>query len=159
MAASVSVATVWSAHRLIFIEIGVKRQPHGKVSNWMHDNLSVGDVIELGDVGGDFVLPATLPSKMLLIAGGSGVTPIYSILVEALKRQANLDVTVMYYANTDKDLAFGNEMVELAVKHPSLKLHYALASAGDAGRFSTQQLSAGAQIILTVPLISVALKV
>ncbi|MEN9429904.1 MAG: hypothetical protein RJA86_763 [Pseudomonadota bacterium] len=124
------------------IEIGVKRQPHGKVSNWMHDNLSVGDVIELGDVGGDFVLPATLPSKMLLIAGGSGVTPIYSILVEALKRQANLDVTVMYYANTDKDLAFGNEMVELAVKHPSLKLHYALASAGDAGRFSTQQLSA-----------------
>ena len=124
------------------IEIGVKRQPQGKVSNWMHDNLSVGDVIELGDVGGDFVLPATLPSKMLLIAGGSGVTPIYSILVEALKRQANLDVTVMYYANTDKDLAFGNEMVELAVKHPSLKLHYALASAGDAGRFSTQQLSA-----------------
>jgi ferredoxin-NADP reductase len=35
----------------------------------MHDNLSVGDVIELGDVGGDFVLPANLPSKLLLIAG------------------------------------------------------------------------------------------
>ncbi len=124
------------------IEIAVKRQPHGKVSNWMHDNLSVGDVIELGEVGGDFVLPATMSSKMLLIAGGSGVTPIYSVLVEALTRQANLDVTVMYYANTDKDLAFGHEMVELAVKHPSLKLHYALASSGDAGRFSTQQLSA-----------------
>jgi len=124
------------------IEIGVKRQPHGKVSNWLHDNLSVGDVIELGDVGGDFVLPTQLPSKLLLIAGGSGVTPIYSVLVEALKRQANLDVVVMYYVNTDKDLAFGNEMSALAVKHPSLKLHYAFASAGDVGRFSTQQLSA-----------------
>jgi ferredoxin-NADP reductase len=43
---------------------------------------------------------------MLLIAGGSGVTPIYSILAEALKRQANLDVAVVYYVNTDKDLAF-----------------------------------------------------
>jgi ferredoxin-NADP reductase len=124
------------------IEIGVKRQPHGKVSNWLHDNLSIGDVIELGDVGGDFVLPTQLPSKLLLIAGGSGVTPIYSVLVEALKRQANLDVVVMYYVNTDKDLAFGNEMSALAVKHPSLKLHYAFASAGDVGRFSTQQLSA-----------------
>lgn len=124
------------------IEIGVKRQPNGRVSNWMHDHLNVGDIIELGDVGGEFVLPAQLPSKMLLIAGGSGVTPIYSILVEALKRQAKLDVVVMYYANTEHDLAFAKEMVELAVKHPSLQLHYALAVTGDAGRFSPQQLSA-----------------
>jgi ferredoxin-NADP reductase len=62
--------------------------------------------------------------------------------VEALKRQANLDVVVMYYANTEHDLAFAKEMVELAVKHPSLQLHYALAVTGDAGRFSPQQLSA-----------------
>ncbi len=123
------------------IEIAVKRQPNGKVSNWLHDNLSVGDVIELGDVGGDFVLPAQLPNKMLLIAGGSGVTPIYSILVEALKRQPTLDVAVMYYANTDKDLAFADELVELAVKHPSLKLNYALAETGITGRFSPTQLA------------------
>lgn len=123
------------------IELGIKRQPKGKVSNWMHDNLSVGDVIELGDVGGEFVLPAVLPSKMLLIAGGSGVTPIYSILAEALKRQADLDVAVVYYVNTDKDLAFADDMVQLAVKHPSLKLHYVLASSGEAGRFSQKQLA------------------
>ncbi len=123
------------------LELGIKRQPNGKVSNWMHDNLNVGDVIELGDVGGDFVLPQTVPSKLLLIAGGSGVTPIYSILAEALKRQADLDVAVVYYVNTDKDLAFANDMVELAVKHPSLKLHYVLASSGAAGRFSEAQLA------------------
>ncbi|PTQ88879.1 ferredoxin reductase [Agitococcus lubricus] len=123
------------------IEIAVKRQPNGKVSNWLHDELKVGDVLELGDVGGEFVLPARLPTKLLLIAGGSGITPVYSLVVEALKRQPNLDIAVMYYANTDKDLAFANELVELAVKYPSLKLTYALAETGVSGRFSEQQLA------------------
>lgn len=123
------------------IELGIKRQPKGKVSNWMHDNLKIGDVIELGAVGGEFVLPQIVPSKLLLIAGGSGVTPIYSVLVEALKRQPNADISVVYYANTDRDLAFANDMVELAAKHSSLKLHYALASSGEAGRFSHKQLA------------------
>lgn len=123
------------------IELGIKRQPQGKVSNWLHDHLKVGDVIELGDVGGEFLLPAQLPTKLLLIAGGSGVTPIYSLLVEALKRQPDLDVAVMYYANTPQDLAFGKEMQALASKHPAMQLHVALASDGDKGRFSPQQLA------------------
>lgn len=124
------------------IEIGVKRQPGGKVSNWLHDQLKPGDVIELGDVGGEFLLPAELPAKLLLIAGGSGVTPIYSLLAEALTRRADLDVAVMYYVNTAQDLAFFREMQALASRHPSLQLHVALASDGDAGRFSAAQLAA-----------------
>lgn len=124
------------------IEIGVKRQPNGKVSNWLHDHLHVGDVIELGDVGGDFVLPAELPASLLLIAGGSGVTPIYSLLVAALTRNANLNVAVMYYVNTDQDLAFASEMKALAEKYPHVQLQFALASDGDAGRFSQAQLFA-----------------
>lgn len=124
------------------IEIAVKRQPKGKVSNWMHDSLKVGDIIELGEAAGEFVLPAALPAKLLLIAGGSGVTPIYSLLCEALQRKADLDVSVVYYANSEQDLAFAQEMVELAVQHPGLRLHYALMSSGDGGRFSEQQLQA-----------------
>lgn len=123
------------------ITLGIKRQPNGKVSNWMHDQLRVGDVIELGNVGGEFVLPLQLPAKLLLIAGGSGVTPIYSLLAEALKRQPDLDVAVMYYVNTVQDLAFGNALQALASKHPTMKWHVAFASDGDVGRFSTQQLS------------------
>ena len=124
------------------IEIAVKRQPHGKVSNWMHDTLSVGDVIELGDVGGEFVLPREMPEKLLLIAGGSGVTPIYSLLVQALSEMAKMDVVVMYYANTAEDLAFAQEMRELASKHSGLRLQFSLASDGDAGFFSQEQLVA-----------------
>jgi hypothetical protein len=50
-------------------------------------------------------------------------------------------------------------MVELAVKHPSLKLHYVLASSGDAGRFSQQQLSSVCADYTERTPISVALKV
>lgn len=122
------------------IEIAVKRQPHGKVSNWMHDDLAVGDVVELGDVGGDFVLPSELPKKLLLIAGGSGVTPIYSLLVQSLSLSNNADIVVMYYANTQEDLAFAKEMQGLAAKHPSVQLKFALASDGESGCFSQKQL-------------------
>ena len=123
------------------LEIAVKRQPHGKLSNWLHDKVSVGDIIELGSVDGDFLLPKELPAKLLLIAGGSGVTPIYSLLVEALARKADLDVSVVYYANSKTDLAFGQEMLDLAEKHPSFKFYTSLASDGKSGFFSEKQLS------------------
>ncbi|PCJ34517.1 MAG: hypothetical protein COA99_14575 [Moraxellaceae bacterium] len=123
------------------IEIGVKRIPDGKVSNWLHDNLQVDDVIELGDVGGNFVLPAQLTNKLLLIAGGSGVTPIVSLLTEALARQPKADIVVMYYVNSDKDLAFANEMKALSVKHSSVQFNVALATDGESGFFSKAQLT------------------
>lgn len=124
------------------IEIGVKRQPHGKVSNWLHDHLMPGDLIELGDASGEFVLPNELPEQLLLIAGGSGITPIYSLLAEALTQRADQDVAVMYYVNTAQDLAFARDMQTLADQHPTLRLHFALATDGDAGRFSRAQLEA-----------------
>lgn len=123
------------------VEIAVKRQPQGRVSNWLHDQLKVGDVVELGQADGEFVLPAQLPAKLLLIAGGSGVTPVYSLLNAVLKRNPQQDVVVVYYANREVDLAFGKDMVELAVKHSGLQLHYALFSSGDAGKFSEKQLA------------------
>lgn len=124
------------------IEIAVKRQPYGKVSNWMHDNLIAGDVIELGDVGGDFTLPAQLPAKLLLIAGGSGITPIFSLLVEALSQRGATDVVVMYYVNTEQDLAFAREMKILEGRYSSFRLKVALASEGKNGSFSQQQIAA-----------------
>ncbi|OUS31122.1 hypothetical protein A9Q99_04730 [Gammaproteobacteria bacterium 45_16_T64] len=124
------------------IEIAVKRQPYGRVSNWMHHQLEVGDTIEMADVAGEFVLPQTTPDSLLFIAGGSGVTPIFSLLVEAITRQSNVDATVIYYANSKEDLAFGKEFDKLAEKHPSVTVHYALAEDGDAGSFSIEQLAA-----------------
>ncbi len=124
------------------IEIAVKRQPHGKVSNWLHDHLQVGDVVELSAAAGDFVLPTPMPSAMLLLAGGSGITPVYSLLCDALARDPQLDVHLIYYANSAQDLAFFAPLQALAAQHAGFVLHTALMEQGQAARFGLEQLTA-----------------
>ena len=61
----------------------IKRVPGGKVSNWLHDNVVEGDVVELTRPAGRFCLrPAEVP--VLGFAGGSGITPILSLAKSAL---------------------------------------------------------------------------
>ena len=61
----------------------VKRVPGGKVSNWMLDNLVEGDEVTLTRAAGTFCLtPTTVP--LLGFSGGSGVTPILSLVKSAL---------------------------------------------------------------------------
>src|SRR5262249_22463737 len=62
------------------LEITVKRHPHGLVSNHLISSARPGMVIGLGEAGGDFKLPNPRPARTLLISGGSGITPVMSML-------------------------------------------------------------------------------
>lgn len=62
------------------LEITVKRVPGGLVSNWLADNVKVGDRIEISGPKGKFTLePGKIPRKILFIGGGSGITPLMSM--------------------------------------------------------------------------------
>jgi ferredoxin-NADP reductase len=61
----------------------VKRVPGGKVSNWMLDNLVEGDEVTMTRAAGTFCLTDT-PAPLLGFSGGSGVTPIVSLVKSAL---------------------------------------------------------------------------
>jgi len=61
----------------------VKRVPGGLVSNWIHDNLRVGDLIETTLPTGVFCLRRT-SAPLVAFCGGSGVTPILSLVKSAL---------------------------------------------------------------------------
>jgi ferredoxin-NADP reductase len=119
----------------------VKREPRGLVSNWMHDRLRPGDWVELGQAFGDFSLSSNAPRKLLLIAGGSGVTPIASILRDLCARDAANDVVVLIYGRTRSDLIFAEDLTTLARRHRGLRLTFGVtrgdAATGDlTGRFS-----------------------
>jgi len=76
--------------------ITVRRVPGGQVSEWLHAKASVGDVVRLGPASGDFVVSDS-PRPLLLLSGGSGITPVLAIARDLARRGA-LDGTVFVHA-------------------------------------------------------------
>jgi 3-ketosteroid 9alpha-monooxygenase subunit B len=96
--------------------VTVKRTAEGYASNWLLDNLRVGDQVRVLAPGGIFS-PKDWDADLLLFAGGSGITPLLSILKEALTLGTG-DV-VLFYANSDeRSVIFGRTLSELAAAHP-----------------------------------------
>lgn len=94
----------------------VKRVPGGLVSNWMHDHLAPGDLVEVTAPAGVFRLrESTAP--LVAFSGGSGITPILSLVKSALattERRVRL-----LTADRDADsVMFRSTLAELAERHP-----------------------------------------
>jgi len=104
----------------------VKRVAEGRVSNWMHDALRAGDAVRVLPPAGHFVLDAGSTRPLVLLGGGSGITPLFSILKTALattERRARL-----VYANRDADsIIFRESLAALAARHRArLAMHHHL---------------------------------
>ncbi|SDT78855.1 Ferredoxin-NADP reductase [Streptomyces sp. TLI_053] len=75
------------------ITITVKAVPGGKVSNHLVRGAKPGTLVQLDQAGGDFVLPAARPAKVLYLTAGSGITPVMGML-----RDTGLDDVVMVHS-------------------------------------------------------------
>jgi 3-ketosteroid 9alpha-monooxygenase subunit B len=91
--------------------ITVKRTDGGYASNWIHDQVTAGSVLEVLPPAGTFV-PSVLDADFLLLAAGSGITPVMSILKSALT--AGRGRVVLVYANRDeRSVIFGAALRDL----------------------------------------------
>jgi ferredoxin-NADP reductase len=129
------------------VVLTVKRHPHGRVSGWLHDHLGVGDWVELGQAFGEFTQSDGAAAKLLFIAGGSGITPLASLLRDVLAQNLSADVVLLTYARSYSELIFAEELRALARTHESLRVRFAItrerALPGDlAGRFGPEHLDA-----------------
>ncbi len=96
--------------------VTVKRMPFGYASNWIADHVTAGTVLDLLPPAGTFT-PRSLDADLLLIAGGSGITPVMSILTSALL--AGRGKIVLIYANPDeRSVIFGARIRDLAAAAP-----------------------------------------
>lgn len=97
----------------------VKQVNAGKVSNWLAEQAKVGDIIEFGQPFGDMTLPEQA-HPMILLAAGSGITPMLSIL-EALdqKTEFSVPVTLWYWVKHNQEAAFITRFEALARKYPN----------------------------------------
>ena len=98
------------------LTVTVKRTAEGYASNWICENLKVGDTMRVLPPSGIFT-PASLDADLLLFAGGSGVTPIMSITRTALAEGTGR--IVVFYANRDEtSVIFAQELTRLAAENP-----------------------------------------
>lgn len=97
-------------------KIMVKRVADGHASNWLCDNVSPGSTLECLPPGGTFV-PASLDQDLLLLAGGSGITPMMSILKSVLLRGRGT-VTLLYANREPGSIIFASELASLGAAHP-----------------------------------------
>jgi ferredoxin-NADP reductase len=107
-------------------------------------NVRVGQYLPLGEPQGEFVLPESMPVHPLFITGGSGITPVMSILRSyVLEYDVIPDAVHMHYAPHAQDVIFGAELSALQAgqKHYQLHKYYTRASEqGASVHFSAAQL-------------------
>jgi 3-ketosteroid 9alpha-monooxygenase subunit B len=105
-----------SPHMDVEPKVTVKRTVDGYGSNWLCDNVRVGDTIEVLPPAGVFT-PTHLNHDFLLWAAGSGITPVMSILKSALA--AGVGRVTLIYANRDeRSVIFSDELRCLAGRYP-----------------------------------------
>jgi stearoyl-CoA 9-desaturase NADPH oxidoreductase len=122
------------------ISITPKLVEGGKVSPFLFSRVRPGTIVRLGGVEGTFVLPEQLPSRLLFISAGSGVTPIMSMLRSMAARGQLADVVHVHSARTAEGVIFAGELDTLNRSHRGYRLHIRVT--GEQGRVTADQLDA-----------------
>ena len=96
------------------ISVTVKALTGGAVSTYLHEHLREGQIVQMEQAEGDFVLPDNLDKPVLLLTGGSGITPAMGILRHTVGAQQDLDVVMLHSAPRPEDVIFATELHDLA---------------------------------------------
>ena len=95
------------------IELTITRHDGGVVSENLHRAAQPGMTVGLAAPGGDFVLPAARPRRLLLIAGGSGITPVMAMVRTLRNEGFDGEVTVIHYTRTLGDACYRRELAAM----------------------------------------------
>jgi ferredoxin-NADP reductase len=96
-----------------FIELTIGVHEGGLVSNYLHRNAQPGMVVGLTAGGGEFVLPAERPRRILFVSGGSGITPVMSMLRTLRDEGADRELTFVHYARTPQEACYRDELAAM----------------------------------------------
>ena len=109
------------------VDITVERLDDGEVSSYLHDVVIAGDRIEVrGPIGGYFVWDAGMTDPLLLIAGGSGVVPLMSMIRHRAASEANNPTVLLYSSRRFEDVIYYNELDRLSKANGGLKVFHTL---------------------------------
>ncbi len=107
-----------SAEGAAFIELTIGRHDGGLVSTYLCEHARPGMVVGLDSVGGDFALPggppATRPGRILFVSGGSGITPVMSMLRTLRAENYRGEIALIHYARSAEEACYRDELAAMA---------------------------------------------
>jgi ferredoxin-NADP reductase len=104
------------------IELAITAHPDGLVSQHLVEQARRGQMVRLTRAQGFFTLPASEPDHLLFVSGGSGITPVMSMLRARESRGWTKPVTFVHYARSRADMIFADELEHLAGTTRGLRL-------------------------------------
>jgi ferredoxin-NADP reductase len=124
-------------------ELTVSTHPDGLVSRHLRDYARPGTVVGLSQADGAFVLPDPRPARVLLVSGGSGITPVMAMLRTLADEGFTGEIGFLNYARSRELALYGAELDELARRLPNLTVARGYTRGGGApltGRFCRSHL-------------------
>ncbi|QKT06546.1 ferredoxin reductase [Gordonia sp. X0973] len=137
------------------IELTITAHDGGLVSRHLRERAHLGMVVGLEQAAGDFTLPEELGDSVVFISGGSGVTPVLSMMRTLIDRNYRGTMTFIHYARSADDVAYRAELHTIAALNPNvdLRLHYTRGASPDhfTGKHLTDVALDGADVFLCGP--------
>ncbi len=126
------------------LELTIGHHEGGRVSNYLYERARRGMVVGLAGVGGDFVLPARRPRRILFVSGGSGITPVMAMLRTLIAENHRGEIAFVHYARTPAEAGYRDELAaHNDLPHVRVLHGYTRSDAGDlVGRFDAAHLAA-----------------
>lgn len=107
--------------------------PHGLVSSYFHDQVEVGEILDVRAPAGHFVLDVTQESPVVLVAAGVGITPLWSMLTEIVETQPRRTAWLFYGVRHGGEQLFREEIEEIKSKYDNvhIRICYSQPRKGD----------------------------
>jgi ring-1,2-phenylacetyl-CoA epoxidase subunit PaaE len=106
-----------------FLRITVKLK--GEVSHWFYNEAKIGDTIESLYPVGDFM--ANKSENYIMVAGGSGITPLYSMIKDILKKEPQSNIKLLYANKSENSIIFKTEIDALTKQYPNFECQHFLS--------------------------------
>jgi len=112
-----------------YYDITVRRVADGFVSNYLLDEVKIGDVFESTSPAGNFFHnPLLHGPDLVFLAGGSGITPFMSLIRETIDRGLDRRIQLIYGSMSEEDIVFRDELADRADRHGNLSVHHVISA-------------------------------
>ena len=108
--------------------VTVKRVPNGVGSNFFHDSVEVGTVLDVKAPRGRFAIDADSAQPLVLIAGGVGITPFSSMLEAISQSNPQRRVVLFYSVKNGTEHSLKDELCQVIDQHENFQLHTVYSS-------------------------------